>query len=57
MSISERLKQMQSDQDKYPLTLPGLDENNNDLVVYFTKLTVKEDEKLRVLALVLTDTL
>ena len=47
MNISERLKQMQSDQDKYPLTLPGLDENNNDLVVYFTKLTVKEDEKLR----------
>lgn len=47
MTISERLKQMQSEQETYPLTLPGLDENNNDLVVYFTKLTVREDERLR----------
>lgn len=47
MTISERLKQMQSNQETYPLTLPNLDEEGNDLVVYFTKLTVREDERLR----------
>jgi len=47
MNISERLKQMQSEQERFPLALPGLGEDNNDLVVYFTKLTVKEDEKIR----------
>ena len=38
---------MQSEQERFPLALPGLGEDNNDLVVYFTKLTVKEDEKIR----------
>tara|TARA_R100001086_G_scaffold138687_1_gene72643 strand:- start:1669 stop:2043 length:375 start_codon:yes stop_codon:yes gene_type:complete len=47
MNISERLKQMQSDQEMYPVTLPGLGEDGSDLVVYFNKLTVREDEKLR----------
>ena len=47
MNISERLKQMQSDQEMYPITLPGLGEDGSDLVVYFNKLTVREDEKLR----------
>jgi hypothetical protein len=47
MSMSERLQAMQSNREKFRLTLPGLGENQTDLVCFFTKLTVREDEKLR----------
>jgi hypothetical protein len=47
MSISERLQAMQSNREKFRLTLPGLGENQSDLTCFFTKLTVREDEKLR----------
>ena len=38
---------MQSNREKFRLTLPGLGENQTDLVCFFTKLTVRENEKLR----------
>ena len=47
MTVIERLKQMQSNVDRVALNLPGLGEEGDDLTVYFTKLTVREDEKLR----------
>ena len=46
--MSERLKAMQQDREKFPVTLPGLGEGEDkDLNCFFTKLTVREDEKLR----------
>jgi len=48
MDMSERLKAMQQNREKYPVTLPGLGEGEDkDLNCFFTKLTVREDEKLR----------
>ena len=48
MNMSERLKAMQQDREKFPVTLPGLGEGEDkDLNCFFTKLTVREDEKLR----------
>mgnify|MGYP003668694336 FL=1 len=46
--MSERLKAMQQDREKFPLTLPGLGEGEDkDLHCFFYKLTVRDDEKLR----------
>lgn len=48
MNMSERLKAMQQDREKFPLTLPGLGEGEDkDLHCFFNKLTVRDDEKLR----------
>lgn len=48
MNMSERLKAMQQNREKYPVTLPGLGEGEEkDLHCFFYKMTVRDDEKLR----------
>jgi|TARA_R110002020_G_scaffold67529_4_gene177324 hypothetical protein len=46
-SISDRMKALQQDQDKFCIEVAELGVDGEPLHIYFTKMTVREDERIR----------
>lgn len=45
--ISDRMKALQQDQDKFCIEVAELGVDGEPLHIYFTKMTVREDERIR----------
>jgi len=45
--ISDRMKALQQDQDKFCIKVAELGVDGEPLHIYFTKMTVREDERIR----------
>jgi|TARA_R110000744_G_scaffold324705_1_gene430493 hypothetical protein len=46
-TIGNRLIELQQKKERHTFSVPELGKNGNDLTVYYKKLTVREDERLR----------